>query len=64
MAKNKSLLSYETKLRFADELGYGDVVRREGGFANLPSKVNGQLVKLAIQRAEQILAAQAGQGRA
>ena len=55
MARNRrSIMSDTLKLELARELGYGDVAQREG-FGALPSKVNGSLVKQAIERAERQL---------
>lgn len=52
--KDRSLMSDELKLRLADELGVGDVVRREG-FGSVSARHCGMLVKLAIERAESTL---------
>lgn len=55
MARNRrSIMSETLKLELARELGYGDVAQREG-FGALPSRVNGSLVKQAIERAERQL---------
>ncbi|OPX83759.1 MAG: Small, acid-soluble spore protein [Pelotomaculum sp. PtaB.Bin104] len=51
------VMSERLKYELADELGVGDVVRRDGGyFGNVSSKNCGNLVRLAIERAEQSLA--------
>ncbi|OPY56322.1 MAG: Small, acid-soluble spore protein [Pelotomaculum sp. PtaU1.Bin035] len=51
------VMSEKLKYELADELGVGDVVRRDGGyFGNVSSKNCGNLVRLAIERAEQSMA--------
>jgi len=51
------VMSERLKYELADELGVGDVVRRDGGyFGNVSSKNCGNLVRLAIERAEQTMA--------
>jgi len=51
------VMSEKLKYELADELGIGDVVRRDGGyFGNVSSKNCGNLVKLAIERAERTIA--------
>ncbi len=52
--RRNSIMSDSLKLELARELGYGDVAQREG-FGALPSKINGSLVKQAIERAERQL---------
>ncbi len=47
------VMSESLKYELADELGVGDVVRSDGGyFGNVSSKNCGNLVRLAIERAE------------
>jgi len=54
-------MSERLKYELADELGVGGVVRRDGGyFGNVSSKDCGNLVKLAIGRAEQTMAGNNG----
>jgi small acid-soluble spore protein F (minor alpha/beta-type SASP) len=47
-------MSEKLKYELAEELGVADIVRREG-FGGVTSRDCGNLVKLAIQRAEQTL---------
>jgi len=49
-------MSERLKYELADELGVGDVVRRDGDFGNVSSRNCGNLVRLAIERAERTLA--------
>jgi small acid-soluble spore protein F (minor alpha/beta-type SASP) len=47
------VMSERLKYELADELGVGDVVRRDGGyFGNVSSKDCGNMVRFAIERAE------------
>ena len=47
------VMSERLKYELADELGVGDVVRKDGGyFGNVSSQNCGNLVRLAIERAE------------
>lgn len=48
------VMSERLKFELADELGVGDVVRR-GGFGEVSSRNCGNLVRLAIERAERVL---------
>jgi small acid-soluble spore protein F (minor alpha/beta-type SASP) len=48
-------MSDRLKFELARELGVGDVVAREGNFGSVSSRDCGNLVKLAIQRAENSL---------
>ena len=48
----RSIMSEKLKMELAEELGVADVVRAEGGFGNVSSRNCGNLVRLAIQRAE------------
>ncbi len=53
----RGVMSERLKFELADELGIGDVVRRDGGyFGNVPSRDCGNLVRLAIERAERSMA--------
>lgn len=52
MARRKSIMSDQLKLELAEELGVADIVRREGGFGSVSSRDCGNLVRLAIQKAE------------
>ncbi|MDF9408484.1 MAG: Small, acid-soluble spore protein [Pelotomaculum sp. PtaB.Bin013] len=55
------VMSERLKYELADELGVGGVVRRDGGyFGNVSSKNCGNLVRLAIERAEQTMAGNNG----
>ena len=50
-------MSERLKYELAEELGVGDVVRRDGGsFGNVTSKNCGNMVRLAIERAGRSLA--------
>lgn len=51
MSSRKSIMSDRLKYELAQELGVGDIVAREG-FGSVSSRNCGNLVKLAIQRAE------------
>ncbi len=48
-------MSDRLKFELARELGVADVVAREGDFGSVSSRDCGNLVKLAIQRAENTL---------
>jgi len=52
MAQRRSIMSDRLKMELAEELGVADVVRAEGGFGSVSSRDCGNLVRLAIQRAE------------
>ncbi len=52
MARNRSIMSDRLKFELAQELGVADIVARDGNFGNVSSRDCGNLVKLAIQRAE------------
>lgn len=55
--RRRGVMSERLKYELADELGVGDVVRRDGGyFGNVSSKNCGNLVRLAIERAERTMA--------
>lgn len=49
------LMSDRLKFELARELGVADVVAREGGFGSVSSRNCGNLVRLAIERAENLL---------
>lgn len=51
MAQNDSLMSDELKMELAKELGVDDIVKEEG-WGGVPTRQCGNLVKLAIERAE------------
>lgn len=48
MSKNK-LMSENLKYEIAKELGVFDQVKRDGGWANIPSKTCGNIVTKAIE---------------
>lgn len=52
--RRKSVMSYELKEQIATELGFGNTLRQEG-FGGVSSKDCGNMVKKAIQLAEQNL---------
>ncbi len=52
MARSRSIMSNRLKMELAEELGVANVVRAEGGFGSVSSRDCGNLVRLAIQRAE------------
>ncbi|MCL5057668.1 MAG: alpha/beta-type small acid-soluble spore protein [Actinobacteria bacterium] len=52
MARNRSIMSDQLKFELAKELGVADVVARDGGFGSVSSRNCGNLVRLAIERAE------------
>lgn len=54
MARRRGIMSEELKYELADELGVGDIVRREG-FGAVSSRNCGNLVRLAIERAERAM---------
>lgn len=54
--RRRGLMSDELKMELARELGVADIVERDGGyFGNVSSKNCGNLVRLAIERAERTL---------
>lgn len=61
MSRRRSIMSDALKYELAKELGVEDVVRTEG-WGSVSSRNCGNLVKLAIERAERALADQQ-QGR-
>jgi small acid-soluble spore protein F (minor alpha/beta-type SASP) len=55
--RRRSIMSDRLKYELAEELGVADIVRRDNGyFGNVSSKNCGNLVRLAIERAEKGLA--------
>jgi len=52
--RRRGLMSDQLKYELARELGVADIVQREG-WGGVPSRQCGNLVKLAIQRAEEAL---------
>ena len=50
--RKRTVMSDELKYELADELGVGEIARREG-FGEVTSRNCGNLVKKAIERAEQ-----------
>lgn len=57
MARRRGLMSEELKVELAKELGFYDTVQREG-WENIRAKDAGNMVKRAIQIAEEALAKQ------
>jgi len=53
MARNRGIMSDRLKFELAKELGVADEVARSGDFGNVSSRNCGNLVRLAIERAEQ-----------
>lgn len=51
-------MSEGMKLHLADRLGFGETVRREGNFGSVPARECGNMVRLAIELAQQQLARQ------
>jgi len=54
MPNRRPIMSDKLKLELAEELGIGDIVRKEG-FGPVSSRNCGNLVKKAIERAERLL---------
>jgi len=54
MAGRRGIMSEQLKYELADELGVGDIARTEG-FGAVSSRNCGNLVRLAIQKAEQLM---------
>lgn len=52
MARNRGIMSDQLKFELAKELGVADVVARDGDFGSVSSRNCGNLVRLAIERAE------------
>jgi small acid-soluble spore protein F (minor alpha/beta-type SASP) len=57
VARGRGMMSDELKYRLADELGFGDTVRQHGWGA-ITTRDAGNLVKLAIAKAEQMIQGQ------
>ena len=55
MARNRGIMSDRLKFELAQELGVADEVARTGDFGSVSSRNCGNLVKLAIERAERSL---------
>ena len=55
MARRRGVMSEELKYELAKELGVADTVEREG-WGSVSSRDCGNLVKLAIEKAEKALA--------
>jgi len=55
MARNRGIMSDRLKFELAQELGVADEVARDGDFGSVSSRNCGNLVKLAIERAERSL---------
>lgn len=53
MAGKRSIMSDKLKMELAEELGVANIVSREGNFGSVSSRDCGNLVRLAIQKAEQ-----------
>lgn len=54
MARRRGIMSEELKYELARELGVLETVQREG-WGSVPSKDCGNLVKLAIEKAERMM---------
>ena len=63
MAKNRSLLSPQSKAIIARELGVAEIVARDGWGA-VPTRQCGSVVRVALEHAERLLLQQAQAGRA
>gem|GEM_PF-277260 len=61
MAPHRSLLSPRSKAAIARELGVADIVDREGWGA-VSSRACGQVVRIAVEHAERLLAEQGPTG--
>jgi small acid-soluble spore protein F (minor alpha/beta-type SASP) len=59
VAAHRSLLSAEAKAVIARELGVADLVQK-AGWGAVPSRECGRIVRVAIEHAERLLAAQGG----
>jgi len=53
--RHKSVMSYEFKERLAEELGFANTLRQQG-FGGVSARDCGNMVKKAIQMAEQNMA--------
>lgn len=56
MARRRRVMSDALKFELADELGVGEIARREG-FGEVTSRNCGNLVRKAIERAEKTVSA-------
>lgn len=54
LARGRGFMSEDLKYLLADELGFGDVVRQQGWGA-ITTRDAGNLVKMAIAKAEQMM---------
>jgi small acid-soluble spore protein F (minor alpha/beta-type SASP) len=52
MARRRGVMSDRLKMELAEELGVADIVRAEGDFGSVSSRDCGNLVRLAIEKAE------------
>lgn len=55
MARRRGIMSDDLKMEFARELGVYDIIQREG-FGGVTSRDCGNLVRLAIEKAERMMA--------
>ena len=55
MARRRGVMSDKLKMELAEELGVAGIVRNEGGFGSVSSRDCGNLVRLAIERAERLM---------
>ena len=55
MARRRGIMSNDLKMEFARELGVYDIVQRKG-FGGVTSRDCGNLVRLAIEKAEKTIA--------
>lgn len=62
MARRRGVMSEEFKYELAKDLGFYDTVQKEG-WGGIRTKDAGNMVKRAIQIAEQAMAQQNGQNR-
>lgn len=60
MGRRRSVMSEQLKVELAKELGFYDTVEKEGWGA-ITTKDAGNMVKMAIQKAEEAAAAQRNQ---
>ncbi len=49
MPKNSAKMSENLKMEIAKELGVYDQVKKDGSFANVPSKTCGKMISKAIE---------------
>jgi len=55
LARRRGVMSDDLKMEFARELGVYDIVQREG-FGGVTSRDCGNMVRLAIEKAERMMA--------